>query len=205
MDEDHYEMNKDYYDFQCAEFAIIGDLWMCGSAEWDENKEKFSGAYPAGFLKRLKTSFDYFWPKDNNLILHVCSGRILSSEGKRLDIDPKYKPDYLVNAEKMDGVSNESFLWVIADPPYNEAAAQRYYGMKLLNKSKMIKEMTRVCVLGGYVALLDQYSPNGTPKALKRVAIIGVTSVPNQDLRVFTVWQKVISYPVIEKVTKHTS
>jgi len=184
-------MNFKKYNYQNKEFNIIADVWLCGSAQKDSQGNKFSGSYPAGFLKRLKSSFKDFLPASNMDILHVCSGRLPPEEGMRLDISEEYDPDILSNAEDMSQINDESFLWVIADPPYNEEASRKYYGRPLLNKVKMIREMARVCKEGGYVALLDQYSPNSFPRCLKRNALIGITSVPNTDMRVFTVWQKI--------------
>lgn len=178
------------YNYQNKEFNIIADIWLCSSQEKNKiNEKEFSGAYPAGFLKRLKSAFGKHYPTNTNNILHVCAGRIDPSEGWRLDVSEDFDPDTLGNAEDMGELKDESFEWVMADPPYNQEASKKYYGMPLLNKSKMMKEMTRVCKKGGFVALLDQ-TTRQAPKALKRVALIGVTSVPNTDMRIFTVWRK---------------
>lgn len=166
---------------------------MCGSSEKDHNGNKFPGAYPAGFLKRLKKAFEYIYPTNPRDILHVCSGRIPPEEGIRIDLDPSYNPDYLDDVETMKDISDDLFQWVMADPPYNNPASQKYYKMKMPNKAKMIKQMVRVCKVDGYVSILDQISPNSVSRCLKRVAIIGITSVPNQDLRVFTVFKKISS------------
>lgn len=179
------------YHYQNQEFNIIADVWLCSSQEKNKiNDKQFSGAYPAGFLKRLKSAFSEYYPKNSDDILHVCAGRIDPSEGWRLDISEDFDPDTLGSAEDMGELKDESFGWVMADPPYNEEASEKYYGMPLLNKSKMMKEMTRVCKVGGFVALLDQ-TTRQAPKALKRIALIGVTSVPNTDMRLFTVWRKI--------------
>ena len=179
-------MSSEYH-HQNKEFKIIADVWLCGSALNDSDGNKFSGAYPAGFLKRFKSAFKDFLPKSNYDILHICAGRLPKEEGTTLDIDDKYDPDILSDAEDMSQLNDESFPWVIADPPYNENASQKYYGRPLLKKSQMIREMTRVCKVNGFIALLDQYSPNSFPRCLKRIALIGVTSVPNTDMRIFTV------------------
>ena len=178
------------YHHQNKEFKIIADVWLCGSAESDSEGNKFSGAYPAGFLKRFKSSFRDFIPTDPLKMLHVCAGRLPPSEGMRLDVDDEYEPDFLNDAENMEDIDDERFTWVIADPPYNEDASKKYYKRPLLKKSQMIREMTRVCKVNGFIALLDQYSPNSFPRCLKRIALVGVTSVPNTDMRIFTVWRK---------------
>lgn len=179
------------YHHQNKEFKIIADVWLCGSAENDEEGQKFAGAYPAGFMKRLKSAFRDFYPKNRKDILHVCSGRISSGEGLRLDIDDQYEPDYLCDAEDMsDEIEDEEFQWVQSDTAYNKEASSKYYGKPMVNRSKVIKEMTRVCKVGGFVSMLDQISPNNVPRCLKRIALIGVTSIPNQDMRIFTVFHK---------------
>jgi len=188
------DMSFKKYNFQNKEFNIIADIWLCGSAEKDSEGNKFSGAYPAGFLKRLKSAFQDFYPTNPVDILHVCSGRISCKEGMRLDIDPKYKPDFLCNAENMTEIKDEEFLWVQSDTPYNKEASLKYYDKPMVNRSKVIKEMTRVCKIGGFIAMLDQISPNNVPRCLKRFALIGVTSIPNQDMRIFSVFQKVKKY-----------
>ena len=183
-------MSSEYH-HQNKEFKIIADVWLCGSALNDSDGNKFSGAYPAGFLKRFKSAFRDFIPTDPLKMLHVCAGRLPSSEGMRLDVDDAYEPDFLNDAENMEDIDDERFTWVMADPPYNEEASKKYYKRPLVKKSQMIREMTRVCKVNGFIALLDQYSPNSFPRCLKRIALIGVTSVPNTDMRIFTVWQKV--------------
>jgi len=138
-------MNSEYH-HQNKEFKIIADVWLCGSAENDEEGQKFAGAYPAGFMKRLKSAFRDFYPKNRKDILHVCSGRISSGEGLRLDIDDQYEPDYLCDAEDMsDEIEDEEFQWVQSDTAYNKEASSKYYGKPMVNRSKVIKEMTRVC------------------------------------------------------------
>ncbi len=187
------------YNYQNNRFKIIADIFFCGPSQRDSDGNKFDGAYPSGFLTRWKTAFANYIPESPS-ILHVCAGRVPKSEGITLDIDPKYNPDYLCNAETMrygslmEGekqVPSDMFDWALADPPYNKEASEKYYNKKLLNKSMMIKQMARVVKVGGFVGILDQTMPQGKPANLLCVARIAVTSVPNLDVRCFTVFQKV--------------
>jgi hypothetical protein len=183
------------YNFQKDLFNVVADTWLCSSAEKDSEGKKFDGAYPKGFLKRLKASFEQYYPTDRKQILHVCSGRISPDEGIRLDHSPQYSPDYLCNAEDFilpDGktVPDEKFNWVLSDTPYNPDASIKYYKTPMLNRSKVLKQMNRVCKVGGFIGVFDQIQVVSPPRNLKRVAIIGVTSVPNLDMRILTVLKK---------------
>lgn len=194
----NYELEK--YIHQCTDFKIVTDIYLCGPASKDQEGNKFDGAYPLGFLNRVKKGFASYWPTDVNKILHVCAGTISKSEGKTLDIDPKYNPDYLCNAETFrygnletgeTQISDNTFEWELADPPYNKDASEKYYNKPLLIKSKMIKQMARTVKVGGFIGILDQIMPQGPPRNIKCVARIGVTSVPNLDMRILTVFKKI--------------
>jgi len=193
-----------FYNFQCDKFNIIADLWLCGPAEKGPNREKFPGAFPAGFLDHVKHSFRHYWPHRKIEILHVCSGRVPKIHGMTLDISNKYNPDYLCNAEDMrleDGklVPEETFSWTISDTPYNLDAAKKYYKIPMVNRSKVLRQMNRVTRIEGFIGILDQITTVKPPENLQVVARIGVTSVPNLDMRYFTVLKKIRNYVGTEK------
>lgn len=192
------------YRFHSNTFKIIADCWLCGPPGKGPNGEKFDGAFPAGFLNHVKDCFREVFPIDIRSLLHVCSGRVPPGEGLRLDIDPKYSPDYLCNAEDFilkngSKVPTEEFSFVISDTPYNIDAANKYYKKPMLKRSLVLRQMARVCTIGGFIGVLDQIMPVSPPKCLQVVARIGVTSVPNLDMRIFTVLKKLSKYQGKEK------
>lgn len=178
------------YRYQCWSFEIITEAWLCGPAEKDQDGNDFAGAFPAGFLKRVKDALYHYYPNNPKDILHVCSGRVPKNEGMRLDIDPKYNPDFLCNAEEMTMIEDNRFKFEISDTPYNTEAALKYYNKPMLNRAKVLKEMARTTVPDGLIGILDQVMPVSPPRNLKRVGMIGVTSVPNLDMRIFTILKK---------------
>ena len=173
---------------------MIFDYWACGPAEKGPGGRAWPGAFPAGFLGRLKTAFSFVFPKKRTEIAHICSGRIPKKEGIRVDNARKNHPDMVANAEDFAKEFLKKFhkvKWSIADPPYSIRRAKEYYHQQLLNKNSMVKEMVKITAKGGFVATLDQYSLNGYPRTLQKIAVIAVSSIPNPDLRVFTVWRKI--------------
>ena len=204
---------KDYR-YQCMKSNIINETWLCGPAQnvfvdssselyklatelktritYSEKTKKycvFRGAFPGGFLEKLKSAFAGYYPKDPNQILHVCSGRIPKTEGKTLDISKLFNPDYLCNAETMEIVSDEKFEFSISDTPYNIEAADKYWEKPMINRSQVLHQMNRVTKIGGFIGILDQVYPHN-PKNLEVVARIAVSTVPNLTFRAFTVFKK---------------
>ena len=186
------------YIFQNHQYKIITDSWLCGPAQnpveidlvTNERKVLLRGCYPAGFLGRVKASFYHYYPQKRKDILHVCSGAIDKTEGMRLDISPQFNPDYICDAQNMFMVKDETFLWTMSDTPYNENRADTYYDKPMLNKSKVLKEMSRITKSGGFVSVLDESFPVSPPRSLECVARISVTSVPNLTFRCYTVFRK---------------
>lgn len=179
--------------------GMIFDFFACGPAQNPKNKHGESllkGAYPAGFLQRLKDAMGNQWPKNRRQILHVCAGSVDKTEGITLDNDKQFKPDILSDAETFSTKFLKRYRKVrisIADPPYNDTTAIEYYDeVQKLSVIRMLKQMVAVTEDSGFVILLDQTSPSIGPHIpeLKRVALIGVTSVPNTDIRLCTVWRK---------------
>lgn len=184
---------KYHYQNQTYKSGTIFDYWSCGSAEKGSDGKRWPGAFPQGFLKRLKSSFADVWPKNTDLIAHICSGRVPDSEGITVDNNPELKPDLVANVENFSNeflLHFDKVLWAVADPPYNSRRAKEYFHQTLLNKNKMLLEMEKITEIGGFIGILDQYSINGYPRNLKKIALIAVASIPNPDLRVFTVWRK---------------
>ena len=181
---------------QNLDFNIKCDLWLCGPAESDSTGNKFPGAFPAGFLKRLKHTFKKYYPTDTNEILHVCAGRIPKEEGLTLDISKKYNPHFLCDCQTFilpsgNKVPDNLVTWSMSDTPYNKPAANKYYSSTMINRSKVLRQMNRVTKIGGFIGILDQIIPSAPPKNLIMVAKIGVSSVPNLDLRTFSVLKKI--------------
>lgn len=176
---------------------MVFDFWACGPAANIKRKGEIilRGAYPAKFLQHLKDALEYY--PDRKYIAHICAGSVPKKEGIRVDISPQFKPDIQADAENFaDAYLSKYFpaKLTIADPPYNDLRAIAYYKQKkVLSKIKMLKQMAMITDEGGLVGLLDHISPSIGPHIpnLKRVALIGVTSLPNQDIRAFTLWRKI--------------
>jgi ubiquinone/menaquinone biosynthesis C-methylase UbiE len=113
-----------------------------------------------------------------------------------VDIKPELGPSIVANCEKLP-LEDESFDFVMLDPPYSELEAQKLYNLPYFNIVKVMNEAARVCKSGGYVILLHRLLPFVHPeenihkKRLKIVAIVGVFTIAGySNIRALTVWRK---------------
>lgn len=146
------------------------------------------GSFPKGFIPALKRKF---WGKRR---LWVCSGGFHDSDGITLDIRPEVKPTIVANAEQLP-FADESFDFVMADPPYSEAEAKTLYGLAYLSMTKLINEMIRVCEPNGYIILLHRLIPGPNPQTgTGNLAVEGVVGVGVlgawANIRALTVFRK---------------
>ena len=96
---------------------------------------KSGGRYPYHYLEMI----DYIFGREENTI-HVCSGSIqgrnatsLPSSPFTVDINPSLNPDYVGDAQKLNGIANGIYARWLCDPPYNRRNAEKMYGTELPN------------------------------------------------------------------------
>ncbi len=92
---------------------------------------------------------------------------------------------------------DDSFDFVMLDPPYSEAESLRLYNLPYCNMLKVMNEAARVCMAGGYVVLLHRLIPFYHPltnthfKRLAVVATVGIYTIAGwTNIRALTVWRK---------------
>ena len=161
------------------------DVWGLGPPS-----NGYPGAFPRGLINRIKKR----WWKENRLWLF--SGSYKDSEGITVDINAGLKPDIVTNCEQLP-FKDESFDFVMIDPPYSEEEAMKLYNLPYINLLKVMNEAARVCSTAGYVLLLHRMIPFYHPesnihkKRLKVIATVGVYTIAGwTNMRALTVWRK---------------
>lgn len=109
------------------------------------------GRYPYKYLEMINRIFG----KEDNTI-EGCSGSVKGEELScfTVDINPETKPNFVGDAQTLEGIPNNKFNRWRCDPPYNEVTAQKMYGTSLPVTSKLLKEGSRVCKIGSLLFLL---------------------------------------------------
>jgi len=169
-------------------YRPICDMWILARP-----KVKFYGAYPSGFLERARVLIGCSY---TDTVLHVCGGKAseypyrgFGKNDKTVDIDISLSPDYVCDVR--DEIPEGDWDGIIADPPYTETDAEHYnYGKSYLpNPNKLVRDCINSVPVGKKVGILHYYSPT-CPKNAREVALIGVYMGHNNNIRIFSVYER---------------
>lgn len=143
------------------------------------------GGYPKGFLERAYMELGV---TDAAKVLHLCSGSVRT--GITLDIREEKKPIVVANCLSTP-FGDETFQWILADPPYSEEYAKNLYGTESVYPSPaaLCKEMSRLLKAGGRCGLLHFQVPMFR-KPLRLVKVIGITTGLGYNIRAFSILEK---------------
>ena len=166
--------------------GIYRDTWGLGPST-----SKYPGSFPRGLLPRMKRK--NWWGSER---LWMFSGGFKDPAGTTVDINPKVRPDVVADCESLP-FDDESFDFVMLDPPYSELEARQLYNLDYCNIFKVINEAARVTQPGGCMAVLHRLAPwfapqeNEHKKRMQPVAVVGVYTIAGYvNMRALTVWRK---------------
>lgn len=155
------------------------------------------GAFPKGFLAWLA---QMGWIGNDTRFVetcHLCSGRVTDSSTFRVDIRPEMEPDLVADATDT-GLPENSYRFVVIDPPYSKDLAAKLYGTGEHFKSinAFVKEGTRIAKPDGFVVSLSYEIPK-IPKGCDLIAVWGIYTVPHTSfMRCLAVFRKRVADPV---------
>lgn len=149
------------------------------------------GGYPKRFLAK---AFDLLGVEDPDKVLHLCSGSVTS--GVTVDIRPEMNPTVCCDARHTP-FQDESFRWILMDPPYSEEYARNLYGTEAVypKPGELLKEACRLLVPGGRVGLLHFQVPMFR-HPLRLIGVWGVTTGLGYNIRALSVFEK--SSPTVD-------
>ena len=143
------------------------------------------GGYPFGFLEK---AYKVLGVTDQDRVLHLCSGSMRT--GIRVDVRPQMKPTVVADCRRTP-FRDESFRWILADPPYGESYAEEMYGVgkHYPGPGQILLEAARLLVPGGRFGLLH-FIPPPAMGGLEQVGIWAVSTGAGYAIRAFTVFEK---------------
>lgn len=143
------------------------------------------GGYPKGFvewaLRELRCD-------DPASVLHLCSGSVLT--GVRVDVRAERRPDVVADC-RATPFRDESFDFILADPPYSEDYARNLYDTEARypKPGEIVREATRLLRPGGKFGLLHFMVPM-VRRPLKIVRVYGITTGSGYAIRAWTLMEK---------------
>jgi SAM-dependent methyltransferase len=143
------------------------------------------GGYPKGFIEFAMKEMGC---TDASTILHLCSGSMVT--GVRVDIRPERKPDIVADCRNVP-LPDESFDFIMADPPYSEEYARNLYGTEKHYPAPgaIAKEACRLLRPGGKFGLLHFQVPM-LRKPMEIVRVYGVSTGAGYAIRAWTLCEK---------------
>lgn len=173
---------------------IIG-YWSIGACYAGPN---WYGAYPYGYLKRIRTMFPEFGKEQT---LHLFSGSLSPGfesnkswmedfPGLTFDINPKLKPDFCGDAQNASALIDRKFDLILADCPYSAKDAEKY-GYPMINRKKVMFECAKILNQNGFLIWLDEVLPMYKKIDFKQVGGIGIQRSTNHRIRASFIFQKV--------------
>jgi SAM-dependent methyltransferase len=143
------------------------------------------GGYPHGFLEKAYLTLGV---TDPTKVLHLCSGSV--TVGVTVDIREMVRPRVVADATRLP-FADETFDWIMCDPPYNREYAENLYGVgtKYPSPGKMLREAGRVLRPNGKVGMLH-FLVSMFEAPLQLVGTWGITTGLGYQIRAWTVYQK---------------
>lgn len=121
-------------------------------------------------------------------VLHPFGG--LSEIGDSVDLNATTTPTWVGDAHDLHWIADETYDFVILDPPYSDEEARTLYGTtKKLRPAQYTREAVRVCKPGGWVVVYTDREPNRPPRCNHTMRIVVVLR-PSHRPRIAGVFQK---------------
>ncbi len=143
------------------------------------------GGYPKRFVE---WALKQMVCPDPNTVLHLCAGSMMT--GIRVDIRPLPHVDVVADCRSVP-FPDESFDFILADPPYSQEYANNLYGTGAAypQSGQILQEASRLLRSGGLVGLLHFQVPV-IRRPLYIDKVYGVTTGCGYAIRAWTLMTK---------------
>lgn len=153
------------------------------------------GGYPKGFVEWALAEMGC---DDPDAVLHLCSGSMRT--GVRVDIRPEMEPDIVADCRAVP-LPDQSFDFIMIDPPYSEEYARNLYGTAdhYPLPNQILREACRLLRPNGKVGFLHFQVPMSN-KPLRLVRVYGLTTGAGYAIRAWSLFERMVEQPRLEGV-----
>lgn len=151
---------------------------------------KDDGRYPYNYLEMI----DAIFGKEPDTI-EVCARTVKPDKVRTaftVDLNPDFQPSKVTDGQTLAGIESNRFSRWRSDPPYNMDTAKNMYNGTLPSFIKMLYAGARVCKIGSLLfLLLGPTNYQFCPPGVKRIGLVYISVIPNNETRALNIYQKV--------------
>lgn len=146
-----------------------------------------NGSYPHFYNEII----DNLFGKDKNTI-EVCSYKIKKSKNLfTVDLNSDYEPSNVGDGQNLVGIDSNRFTRWKCDPPYNAIQAEKMYNTTVPSPIRLLRAGARVIKPKSLMfLLLGPKNYQWKPAGVKRIGLIIMSVVPNNELRALNIYMK---------------
>lgn len=184
--------------FISGDGRVVG-TWIMGNDY--RVRSSYYGGYPAGYLRRVAALFP-----DRRRVLHVFSGKVDlgAMPGDTVDCNRALDPTYVADAHDLRDVPLADYDLVLADPPYSVEDAERYR-TTMVKRNVILRSLAAGMRPGARVVWLDQVLPMYRKDEWAIEAVIGMVKSTNHRFRVTTIFRRLESKTLAERLPERTA
>ena len=166
-----------------AEDGRVVGTWIMGNNYTVSSN--YYGGYPHGYLRRIKSLFP-----DKKHALHLFSGQVdlEAFPGDTVDINPRLKPTYVDDAQRMESVPLNLYDIILVDPPYS-CEDDEHYKTTMVKRNVVMAALSRLPP-GAHIVFLDQVLPMYRKDTFCIEAVIGMVRSTNHRFRMITIFKR---------------
>jgi len=146
-----------------------------------------NGSYPHFYTEII----DNLFGKDKKTI-EVCSYKIKGTKNlDTVDINGDYDPDFMDDGQVLAQIPSEKYTRWRCDPPYNAISAKKMYNTDVPSPIRLLKAGARVIKPKSLMfLLLGPVNYQWKPVGVKRIGLITMSVVPNNEIRALNIYRK---------------
>jgi hypothetical protein len=165
---------------------VLYGTWVLGNDY--RNKSGYYGAYPPGYLARVRALFPDVPDLPGAPVMHVFSGSLPAGNYERVDVIEA--TDIRASVYELPNIMlNWRPRLIFADPPYSETDAAKY-GTPMLNRGRVFRALAAITDPGAFVVWLDCVWPMHRKAEWRTVGRITLIRCTNHRVRLVSIFER---------------
>jgi hypothetical protein len=160
--------------------------WLIGNDY--KNSSRYYGAYPHGYLDRVRALFPDVPDVTGARVMHIFSGSLGPGNYER--VDQLQEAEIRASVTDLPNiVLNWRPVLILADPPYSQDDAKKY-GTLMIDRGDVFRSLARITDPGAHVVWLDTVWPMHRKAEWRTVGRICLVRSTNHRVRLISIFER---------------